>query len=375
MKKIMNIAVAVALLCGVPVNSFAQNTEKSSDEYYPNYFITVQGGGQVTLTHYDFLKLVTPQYAISAGHYFSPEFGLRLHVQGYQANGGFQASRFQDLTADRKYGFKAITGDLDFLFNMSNIINPNRASQTWNWILLAGFGANHTWDFDEYKGITSQMPHYHEQINEGTMNHDTFNGRLGTQVEYNVSRNFAISLEADANYKNDMFNLKINDKCDWQIAAFVGLTYKFGMKKKKPAPAPAPIVEPAPAPAPAPVVEKEPAPAPAPVPVVKEEPLNETIFYVIRETDPTSAENTLNKIVDWCEKYPSKGVTIKGYADKGTGNAKVNAVYAKQRAEKVAEALQAKGIDAGRIEVVSYGDTVQPFSDNDSNRCTIVVGE
>jgi outer membrane protein OmpA-like peptidoglycan-associated protein len=49
--------------------------------------------------------------------------------------------------------------------------------------------------------------------------------------------------------------------------------------------------------------------------------------------------------------------------------------YAKQRAEKVAKALQEKGIAASRMDVSSYGDTVQPFSENDRNRCVIVVGE
>ena len=124
--------------------------------------------------------------------------------------------------------------------------------------------------------------------------------------------------------------------------------------------------------APQPVVKPEPKPEPKPV--VKPEPLEETFFYNIRLSDP-DPEAKLNRIVAWCNKYPEKGITIKGYADRGTGNPQINVGYAKARAEKVAKALQEKGLSADRMTVSSYGDTVQPFTENDLNRCVIVVGE
>ena len=104
------------------------------------------------------------------------------------------------------------------------------------------------------------------------------------------------------------------------------------------------------------------------------EPLKETFFYAIRLSDPT-ANSTIDKIVAWCNKYPTKSISISGYADKGTGNPKINQGYAKQRAEKVAKILQDRGIAASRMTVESFGDTVQPFPENDKNRCVIVVGE
>ena len=84
---------------------------------------------------------------------------------------------------------------------------------------------------------------------------------------------------------------------------------------------------------------------------------------------------TISRIVEWCNKYPAKRISIKGYADRGTGNPRINVGYAKARAEKVAKALEAKGIARSRMDVSSYGDTVQPFAENDRNRCVIVVGE
>ncbi|MBP3230188.1 MAG: OmpA family protein [Prevotella sp.] len=53
----------------------------------------------------------------------------------------------------------------------------------------------------------------------------------------------------------------------------------------------------------------------------------------------------------------------------------MNVGYAKARAEKVAKALFDKGVAKERMIVNSYGDTVQPFEENDRNRCVIVVGE
>ena len=44
------------------------------------------------------------------------------------------------------------------------------------------------------------------------------------------------------------------------------------------------------------------------------------------------------------------------------------------RANKVASQLEKRGVPKAQMVVNSYGDTVQPFSENDKNRCVIVVG-
>ena len=360
MKRFIHIAAAVALLFGVSTAAQAQSVE----EGYPYNFITVQGGVQSTFTNYDFKKLITPQGALSFGRYFNSKIGVRLHAQGLDIKG---AKPYTDL--DVKYKFKAITGDIDLLLNMTNILSPNRINDFFDWVLLGGFGVNYAWDFDEFKATNGQ---YYKEYRDCRPR--THNLRVGTQFNFNLSKHFAFGLEVDANNKSDEFNLKRNFNPDWQVAAFLGLTYKFGHPKKvAPVVYEEPVPEPVPEPKPEPKPVVEPEPKPQPV-VVKDEPLKETFFYNIRLSDP-DPEITLNKIVAWCKKYPSKGITIKGYADKGTGNPKINEGYAKARAEKVAKALQEKGIAADRMVVSSYGDTIQPFEDNDRNRCVIVVGE
>ena len=51
-------------------------------------------------------------------------------------------------------------------------------------------------------------------------------------------------------------------------------------------------------------------------------------------------------------------------------------MYAKKRAEQFKKDLIDRyGIDGSLITTDSKGDTVQPFAENDKNRCVIIDGE
>ena len=81
------------------------------------------------------------------------------------------------------------------------------------------------------------------------------------------------------------------------------------------------------------------------------------------------------KMGDAMIKSGNAKVVITGYADKKTGNARINDRLSKQRSAAVSEALQAKGIAASRIVTDAKGDTVQPFSVNEENRVSICIAE
>ena len=104
---------------------------------------------------------------------------------------------------------------------------------------------------------------------------------------------------------------------------------------------------------------------------------NLVFFYNIRVTNFDEADDAkLQELVKYVNNNAVKMIYIKGYADKGTGNPYVNRKYAKQRAENVKKALINKyGIDAKMIECLSYGDTVQPYPENDKNRCATIFVE
>ena len=109
---------------------------------------------------------------------------------------------------------------------------------------------------------------------------------------------------------------------------------------------------------------------------MKKPELQTEIFYAIRETTVTSSEKgKLDNLIKFLKDNPDTKVAVTGYADAGTGNAKINMNYSKQRAENIAKALKDAGIDAGRITVDAKGDTVQPFSENDKNRVSIAIAK
>ena len=370
MKRILNIATAVALLFGVSTTANAQSVEDN----YPYNFITLQGGAQVTLTHYSLSDLITPQAAVSFGRYFNSKVGARLHVQGWEAKGGFEQKRFPFLTEDRDYKFKAITGDIDLLMNMTNIINPNRINDTFDWVLLAGFGVNYAWDFDEFNNLlplTNDNNFYHGPVMCDSK-HSTFNGRLGTQFNFNLSRCVALGLEIDANYKNDEFNLKRNYDPDWQLSALLGLTFKFGGPKK------AKYVD---------VVETYYVDEPytetiqkqRPVETVQVSNIEKVVYYTINVSDVEKGQGVdaaIKEVADLIKTDPNAKIIVTGYADKETGTPEINERLSKERAEGVVSKLvNEHGINAANITTQWKGDTVQPFAENDKNRCVIVKGE
>ena len=359
MKRIINILAAVALLCGVSTAAGAQSVEDN----YPYNFITIQGGGQGTFTNYKFNKLLTPQVALSAGRYFNSKVGARLHVQGWQVKGAITDT----------YKFKAITGDIDLLMNMTNVINHRRTCDAFDWVMLLGFGVNYGWGFDEFNSQNNALAINPNPYYCGTK-HSTYNMRLGTQFNVNLSRNFAIGLEIDGNMKNDEFNLKRNYNPDFQLSALLGLTYKFGHPEKK-------------------VVQKqevietyyvdepytETVKKQRPVENVEMSKMEKVVYYHINVSDVEQAQGidaAVKEAADLIKTDPDAKIVVTGYADKGTGNAKINQRLSKERAEGItAKLVNIHGINPANITTSWKGDTVQPFSENDKNRCVIISGE
>ena len=217
------------------------------------------------------------------------------------------------------------------------------------------------------------------------------NIRAGLRLETNMSKPLGLSLEVDANSLNDRFNSKTNDHDDWMVTGMLGISFRFGHKyksepapersitiKPKKAPEPAPVPEPAPEPKPVPVKAVEPTPAPEPVKVViAPEAIHEEAFYQISISDPDKdGAGKLQKVAEFMKRNPDRNISIVGYADKNTGNPKINMMYSQKRAEKAKNELVNKyGIDASRIFTSAKGDTVQPFAENDKNRCVIIDGK
>ena len=357
MKRFKNILTAVALLMGVSTAVQAQGVEDS----YPYNFISLQGGAQTTFTNQKFTDLITPQVALSVGRYFNSKVGARVHLQGWQIKSAITDT----------YKFNAITGDIDLLMNMSNIISPNRSCDKFDWVLLAGFGVNYGWDFDEFNTQNNALAINPNPYLCGTK-HSSYNTRLGMQFNYNLSDKLALGLEVDGNMKNDEFNLKRNYDPDFQVQALIGLTYKFGQPAKKRVRevvetyyVDEPYTE---------MVKKQ-----RPIETVEVSKMEKVVYYMINVTDVEQGQGVdvaIKEAADLIKTDPNAKIFVTGYADVQTGNAEINERLSKERAEGVANKLvNEHGINAANITIDWKGDTVQPFAENDKNRCVIIKGE
>lgn len=371
------LAVAVGLFS---VSATAQDNKEKELDYkpYPHGFIQLQGGVGTTFTNVPLVdagspffsdkSLISPTASIGAGAFFTPAVGARLHVNAWESKGGFRAIEDQ-------YKFNYVNTNADLLINLTNLFSKKKY-HTFNLILVGGVGLNYAWNNDDLDAILATQTPAESTCNawgEGKSREDllSHNLRVGLLADINLAKHWSLGVEVDMNSLDDRFNSKYNNSDDWMLTAQLSLTYKFGFKKvKKEAPV-APVVVKKEEPKPVVVEKKE---EPKPVVVKKEEPLKEVLFYVIRGAE-INPEAIINKAAEWGKEYPNKKITVSGYADKGTGNAKINMEYSQLRVDKVVESLKEKGIPASQIESKAYGDTVQPFAENDKNRCVIIEGK
>ena len=349
---------------------------------YPHGFIQLQGGVGTTLTDVECLKLLSPTASIGAGAWFGPSVGARLHVNAWESKGGFKTAG-----DPLKYKYNYVNTNADLMLNVLNLFSQKKYHK-FNVILIGGIGLNYAWKNDEFHQLLNTYTPTVDISNawgEGTSRKQllSHNIRAGLLFDFNIAKHWGVGIEVDANSLDDRFNSKFTDSDDWMITAQLGITYKFGFKapheKKQEPVKPVQVVQPTPVvPTQAvrtvePVKAPEPVRAPEPAKVV-EEPYKDVLFYAIRDSEIDS-ESIISAAAAWCKKYPNKTITVSGYADKGTGNAKLNMMYSQQRTNKVVDMLKKKGIPASQIKSASYGDTVQPYSENDKNRCVIIEGK
>lgn len=370
MKCIKTLLVAALVLGGSSVAmAQATYTDKEGNEYTfkKHAFLDLQGGAQYTLGEAKFGDLISPNVQLGIGYQFNPWFGARIAANAWQSKGGYNGvtELGNAVPANVTYKWKYVAPGIDFIFNLSNAFcgwNPNRV---FNLSAFIGGGANIAWGNDRANELAKAYEMRY--IWDGTKVRPV--GRGGVELNFRVSKAVSIMVEGNANILTDKYNSKKAGNPDWYFNALAGLRINLGKSYTKKAP------EPAPAPEPQQEEYVEPTPAPAPAPE-KIEPLRRDVFFTINKTAVTTQEQAkVDEIVAYLNKYPEAKVTVTGYADAGTGNDKINDRLAAKRAATVVEALKKAGIAESRITSDSKGARVQPFSENDKNRVSIMVAE
>ena len=378
--KFKNFIYTVLLSAGCMSASAQAPETVTVDAFNHHWFVQAQAGAQHTLGEICFGDLISPNVQVAGGYQFTPVWGLRLAVNAWQSKGGVTL-----LQTDNTYKWKwnYVSPTLDVTCDLVNLIAGYKADRFFNCGILAGVGTNiffsngeaitaNSQIYNELKGIgNNPTPLFLANLWDGTL--CRFVGRFGAYADFRVSRRVSLGLEVNANTTSDLYNSKDAPNADWYFNALAGVKVRLGKVTKKVEKKPCcqeKIVEK--------IVEK-------PVEkivyrdkeVVKRDALRKDIFFTIRNTTVSTAEMPkVEDIAAYLNKYPEAKVVITGYADKGTGNAKINENLARKRSQIVADLLTNKfGIASSRITIDSKGDTVQPFEQNDLNRVSICIAE
>ena len=362
--RIRNLLVAILTVSSTV--AFAQEQRQIKEEgktvFKPHWFMQVQAGAAHTVGEADFTDLISPAAAVNVGYKFAPAFGARLGVSGWQAKAGW-------VTPSQTYQYKYLQGNLDIMADLSTLFCGFNPKRVFNAYIFGGAGLNHAFDNDEANALDTRS-HELEYLWQDKQN--LIAGRMGLGCDLRLNDRLAINIEGNANALSDKFNSKKAGNCDWQFNVLVGLNIKLGKSYKKTAPVyyePEPVVE---QPKPQPVVKQ---PEPEPVAVVVE-PMKQNIFFALNSALLQNDQLAkIDAMIKYMEKNPTSKVAVTGYADKETGNPKINMTLSEKRAKNVVEALKAKGIAADRIITSYKGDTVQPYQKPEENRVCICIAE
>ena len=376
MKKTI-IAITVLLTAAaLGLSAQEKDTTRSYDEFNGHWFIGVQGGIGQTLGETSFGTLISPAAAVSFGYQFTPVWGLRVGLSGWQAMGAAV-----DVSTNI-YKYNYFQGNIDVMVDLCGIAGY-RVSRAVNPYLFAGIGVNGAFNNGEAQDLSPRLPE-DNLLWDGSKVLPA--GRFGVGMGVRITDAVHFNIEVNGNFMGDSFNSKRGSAVDWQLGALAGFTFKIGLKKDKEpvveepvlcyedTVVAAPVAEPEDTAAATTTVAVVPALDSAAYAVADFEAVEENIFFLIGKSEIRSSEESkVDDVAYLLEANPQTRVTVTGYADKETGSAERNMQLSKERAENVAAALIDAGIDPERITVLYKGSSETPFDSQEENRVAICV--
>ena len=374
------------LFLGV-LSAQAQAQQQGTTEYdfNPHWYVQIQPLGiQHTLGELDFGKLNNYNIQAAVGYNFNKVLGARLSVNGWTSKAGIEIKQADIRNYDykREWKWRYIAPSLELTANLTNALLGYKPNRFFNLSAFIGVGANIAWHNDEahkaYWGLASYLGSEEADQNleylwSGTKTR--FTARGGLMGDFRINDRFSVGLEVNANTLSDKYNSKKAGNMDWYFNALAGVKINLGKTYTTRI---IPPVEPEIRYVDKIVEKIVEVPAQGkPVEVSKPAPLRRDIFFKINSTKirPTETQKVAD-IANYLNENRDAKVVMTGYADKGTGNASINARLAAGRAKAVKDMLVKEyNIAESRITFDSKGDTVQPFTENDKNRVTICIAE
>lgn len=171
----------------------------------------------------NFGDLVSPSLAIALGYKFTPLFGVRAEVSGWQAKGGW-------VNPDITYTYKYLQGSVDAMLDLGNLCCGFNPKRFFNAYLFLGAGLNGAFDNDEAVNLNASG-YKLQRLWTGKKLYIA--GRIGLGTNLRLNDHVAINLEVNTNMLSDKFNSKKGDNADWQFNGLVGLSFTLGKSYRK----------------------------------------------------------------------------------------------------------------------------------------------
>ena len=377
----MILTAAAVLLSGAATS--ARDGLPETDEFRGHWYIQVQGGVGQTVGETSFGSLISPSAAFNFGYRFTPVWGLRAGISGWQGKGAV-------LGPTEVYRYSYLQGSVDVTADICGIFSGYRAGRSLSPYLFAGVGVNGGFNNSEANSLSGRFP---EDNLLWTGRSILPAGRFGLGTGIRITDAVHFNVEVNADILGDRFNSKRGSAVDWQLGALAGFTFNIGLKKGRKA-------EPVPSSAPVPVAVQMPEPSEPSEPsrpgaaepssesmdsaesgepssaesAPQFNPVQEDIYFSIGKSVIRPGEKTkLAEVVSLLESYPEAVITVTGHADRATGSAGRNLELSKERARNVAAALMDGGVSGDRITVLYKGDTENPYSEPERNRVAICI--
>ena len=360
MKKIISI-LALALV----FSAAAQAQEK--EQFFPGWVYGAQVGFDYTAGQTSFGDLVSvPSIALSAGYEFLPWLGVRAVASGFQAK-GFN---------ENLYKFNYAQLSVDAVFDICNIFKY-RSERFFSPYVFLGPAMNL-----RFNNGASELGYGWT----GTV--VCFTPRVGLGANFRVNDAIRISLEAGDNILSDMFN-SVDDSYlfnkDHNISVLVGVKLSLGQAKKKAAAlaaseaaalAAANKAARAKAEADRLAAEKAAREKAEAERLAAEQAAKERLAALQADIENTDAfprfvigqskltaqgKQAVSGIAEVLKANPDIAILATGYADKETGTPSLNLKLSEKRAQAIADALLAEGVNENQVSVDFKGDTEIPY--------------
>ena len=396
------------ILCGVLAGTSAQEQDTTIYEFRPHWYLHGAFGYQYTIGETkDALALSYMNAQIAVGYEFTPVWGLRLAINGWESRAAYQpGEEMIDLNNKKVDGqnwkWYYVAPALDVTMDLTNLIGGYKHDRIVNVGLILGGGANiffkndeattakdnlNAYDFGSVKLGDEILEYYWDGCKASPL------GRAGLYIDFRITDKFRLGLEGTGNIVMDKYNSRYAHNPDWYLNALLTAKYNFGgtynekkMKKSDLDPCfePTYVHDTV-------YLESE-VDTVAIINAAKLKADNATALLALKDSFrteiffPISSNRVsvteavkLRHILDFMNKYPDSKVLVTAHADKGTGTHQFNQMISEKRAKVVKEYLISQGISEDRITVKAMGDSDNPYVEKgDSpvlNRVSICVIE